>query len=102
MANSNQSFSLFLKKPSFIWRGKIFLLSAHDLKDGAKKNFHHIVVEHREIKKAVVILKSAICSQRREASDVLKRFDHFRVIWDENKDLKVKVWRPAHITCFEF
>ncbi|KAM8728478.1 dynein axonemal heavy chain 8-like [Acanthopagrus schlegelii] len=59
-------------------------------KDGAKKNFHHIVVEHRETKKAVIILKSAICSQRREATDVLKHFDHFRVIWDENRDLKVK------------
>eukprot|EP00064_Thunnus_orientalis_P004446 superscaffoldBa00000405_g4458 len=54
-----------------------------------KENFYHRVVEHKDIKKVVVILKSAVSSQREQAT-VLKQFDPFRVIWDEDRDLKIK------------
>uniref|UniRef100_A0A8P4K4W9 AAA+ ATPase domain-containing protein n=1 Tax=Dicentrarchus labrax TaxID=13489 RepID=A0A8P4K4W9_DICLA len=55
---------------------------------GEKENFHHRVVEHKDVKKVVVILKSAVSSQRDEAADVLKQFSPFRGIWAEDRNLK--------------
>lgn len=63
----------------------------NDLIGGEKENFHHRIVEHKDIKKVVVILKSAVSSQRGEAANVLKQFNPFRVIWVEDRNLKVKV-----------
>ncbi len=82
----------------------MFLPVCHDLTGGEKQNFHHRVVEHKDVKKVVVILKSAVSSLRRQATDVLKQFDPFRVIWEEDRNLKVKVCFPANITrsCFDF
>ncbi|KAM4587304.1 dynein axonemal heavy chain 8-like [Odontesthes bonariensis] len=48
------------------------------------------VFEHRDIKKVVVDLKTAISSQKEQASDVLKHFDPFRVIWNVDRNLKVQ------------
>ncbi|XP_062284222.1 dynein axonemal heavy chain 8-like [Scomber scombrus] len=55
-----------------------------------KENFYHRVVEHKDIKKAVVNLKSAVSSEREQATDVLEQFSPFRVMWDEDRDLKIK------------
>ncbi|KAM7379582.1 hypothetical protein PAMP_005128 [Pampus punctatissimus] len=55
-----------------------------------KEDFYHRVVEHKDIRKAVVIMKSAVSFQREQAADVLKQFDPFRSIWDEDRDLKIK------------
>lgn len=73
-----------------------------DLIGGEKENFHHRVVEHKDIKKVVVILKSAVSSLRRLATDALKQFDPFRVIWDEDRSLKVKVCFPANVLILTF
>ncbi|KAM7400305.1 hypothetical protein PAMA_004821 [Pampus argenteus] len=66
--------------------------SRDDTKNKGKEeeDFYHRVVEHKDIRKAVVILKSAVSSQREEAADVLKQFDPFRSIWDEDRDIKIK------------
>lgn len=70
--------------------------------EGEKENFHHRVVEHKEIKKAVVILISAVSSQKGHMTDVLEQFSPFRVIWDEDRNLKVKVGFLQTCSCFEF
>ena len=68
-----------------------------------KENFYQRVVEHKDIKKAVVNLKSAVSSEREQATDVLEQFSPFRVIWDEDRDLKIKVCCPVNIIyCFDF
>ncbi|GLD50869.1 dynein heavy chain 8, axonemal [Lates japonicus] len=59
-------------------------------KGGEKENFYHRVVEHKDIKKVVVILKTAVSSQREQAADVLGQFSPFSVIWNEDRNLKVK------------
>lgn len=68
-----------------------------DLIGGEKENFYHRVVEHKDIKKVVVILKSAVSSQRGQAADVLKQFNPFRVIWEDDRNVKVKVCLPKNI-----
>ncbi|XP_068458453.1 dynein axonemal heavy chain 8-like [Clinocottus analis] len=65
-------------------------------KGGEKENFYQRVVEQKEIKKAVIILKSAVSSQKGHASDVLKQFDQFSVIWGEEKNLKVKEFMDSN------
>ncbi|XP_056290683.1 dynein axonemal heavy chain 8-like [Pseudoliparis swirei] len=55
-----------------------------------KENFYQRVVQQKDIKKVVIVLKSAVSSQRGQAADVLKQFDRFSEIWDEDKNLKVK------------
>lgn len=69
----------------------LFLFVCDDFIGGDKENFHHRVTEHKDIKKLVFILKSAVSSQRGQVTDILKQFNPFRVIWDENRNLKVKV-----------
>ncbi|KAM9349881.1 dynein axonemal heavy chain 8-like [Symphorus nematophorus] len=64
---------------------------------GEKENFHYRVVEHKDIKKVVVFLKSAvISSQRSKATDVLKQFDPFRVIWDKDRNFEVKEFMDSN------
>ncbi len=58
---------------------------------GKKMNFHQHVMEHKDIKKAVDILTSAVSSQRGQVNDNLKQFNLFRAIWDDDRNLKVKV-----------
>uniref|UniRef100_A0AAX7VFT7 AAA+ ATPase domain-containing protein n=1 Tax=Astatotilapia calliptera TaxID=8154 RepID=A0AAX7VFT7_ASTCA len=68
--------------------------------------FYHLfnfVVEHKDIKKLVGILKTAINSQKGRAANVLKQFNTFRAIWEEDKNAKVKEFmasKPSliHIT----
>lgn len=71
---------------------------------GEKENFFHRVVEHKDIKKVVVLLKTSVSCQKNQVTEVLKQFSPLRVIWDEDKNLKVKVCLPANITCscFDF
>ncbi|MEQ2308848.1 hypothetical protein AMECASPLE_032484, partial [Ameca splendens] len=52
--------------------------------------FFHSVLEHKDIKNAVAALKTAISSQRTLASAVLEQFSHFKMIWEVDKNLKVK------------
>ncbi|CAG5978557.1 unnamed protein product [Menidia menidia] len=56
----------------------------------SKDNFSQNVFEDKDIKKLVVVLKTAVTSQRQEASDVLKYFHPFRVIWEDDRNIKVK------------
>ncbi|XP_078119766.1 dynein axonemal heavy chain 8-like [Sander vitreus] len=65
-------------------------------KGGEKENFYHRVVEHKDIKKALVILKYEVSSQRGQATDVLKQFNPFRGIWDEDRNLKVKEFMDSN------
>ena len=71
---------------------------------GKKENFHYRVIEHKDIKKVIVILKTAVSSEREKATGVLKQFSPFSVIWKEDRKLKVKVCFPANIeiSCFYF
>ncbi|XP_027145030.1 dynein heavy chain 8, axonemal isoform X2 [Larimichthys crocea] len=57
---------------------------------GGKVNFHQRIVENKDIKKVVVILKLAISSQKGPVTEVLERFNHFKALCNEDKNLKVK------------
>uniref|UniRef100_A0A4W6EG55 Dynein axonemal heavy chain 8 n=1 Tax=Lates calcarifer TaxID=8187 RepID=A0A4W6EG55_LATCA len=46
------------------------------------------VVEHKDIKKVAVILKTAVSSQREQVADVLGQFSTFSVIWNDDRNLK--------------
>uniref|UniRef100_A0A8C4E9U5 AAA+ ATPase domain-containing protein n=1 Tax=Dicentrarchus labrax TaxID=13489 RepID=A0A8C4E9U5_DICLA len=85
--------SLFLSRTIF---GHLCLPVCDDFIGGEKENFHHRVVEHKDVKKVVVILKSAVSSQRDEAADVLKQFSPFRGIWAEDRNLKVKEFMDSN------
>uniref|UniRef100_UPI0037E892BB dynein axonemal heavy chain 8-like n=1 Tax=Semicossyphus pulcher TaxID=241346 RepID=UPI0037E892BB len=61
-----------------------------------KEHFHRRVVENKDIKKAVLTLKSAFISQKGPETEVLKQFSHFRVIWDEDRSLKVEEFMDSH------
>ncbi|XP_037304127.2 dynein axonemal heavy chain 8-like [Pungitius pungitius] len=63
---------------------------------GEKENLYHRVVEQREIKKVSLVLKSAFSSQRGQVSDVLKQFDQFSEIWEEDRNVKVKEFMGGH------
>lgn len=54
-------------------------------------NFYQSVAEHKDICKLVVLLTSAVNSLRKQTSDVLKQFHPFKVVWAEDRDVKVKV-----------
>lgn len=54
-------------------------------------NFYQSVAEHKDICKLVVLLTSAVNSQRKQTSDVLKQFHPFKVVWAQDRDVKVKV-----------
>ncbi|KAM4579488.1 dynein axonemal heavy chain 8-like, partial [Fundulus diaphanus] len=53
-------------------------------------DFFPRVLEHKDIKKVVAALKTAISSQKALACSVLKQFTPFNVIWEVDKYLKVK------------
>ncbi|KAG8014343.1 Dynein heavy chain 8 [Nibea albiflora] len=57
---------------------------------GGKVNFHQRIVENKDIKKVVVTLKLAISSQKGPVTEVLEQFNHFKVLCNEDKNLKVK------------
>uniref|UniRef100_A0A3Q3F240 Dynein, axonemal, heavy chain 5 like n=1 Tax=Kryptolebias marmoratus TaxID=37003 RepID=A0A3Q3F240_KRYMA len=58
--------------------------------DTEKDNFFQCIVEHKDIKKLVAILRTAISSQKVQTTNVLKQFDSFRSLWENNRNLKVK------------
>ncbi|XP_071768037.1 dynein axonemal heavy chain 8-like [Centroberyx gerrardi] len=62
----------------------------------AKENFYQSVAEHKDISKLVVVLNTAFNSLRRQASDLLKQFHPFKVIWAEDRDLKVKEFMDSN------
>uniref|UniRef100_A0A3B4XA16 Dynein axonemal heavy chain 8 n=1 Tax=Seriola lalandi dorsalis TaxID=1841481 RepID=A0A3B4XA16_SERLL len=68
----------------------------NDFIGGEKENFYHRVAEHKDIKKVVVILKTAVSSKKGQATDFLKQFSPFSVIWDKDKNLKVKEFMGSH------
>ncbi|TKS79492.1 Dynein heavy chain 8, axonemal [Collichthys lucidus] len=57
---------------------------------GGKVNFHQIIVENKDIKKVVVILKLAMSSQKEPVTEELEQFNHFKALCNEDKNLKVK------------
>ncbi|XP_045906997.1 dynein axonemal heavy chain 8-like isoform X1 [Micropterus dolomieu] len=72
---------------------------SHDstkIKDGEKENLHNRVVEHKDVKKVVVILKSEGSSLRGQAADVLQQFEPFRVLWKEDRNRKVKEFMDSN------
>uniref|UniRef100_A0A3P8XWJ2 Dynein, axonemal, heavy chain 8 n=1 Tax=Esox lucius TaxID=8010 RepID=A0A3P8XWJ2_ESOLU len=56
--------------------------------EGKLKNFYQSVAEHKDICKLVSHLTSAVNSLRTQASDVLKQFHPFNVLWAEDRRLK--------------
>ncbi|KAI3374766.1 hypothetical protein L3Q82_021323, partial [Scortum barcoo] len=86
----NQLIDLVLEVSKGVTWQREYSHSGTNNKGGEKENFHHRVIEHKDVKKVVVILKAMVSSLRREATDVLKQFDPFRVIWNEDRNLKVK------------
>ncbi|XP_026153434.1 dynein heavy chain 8, axonemal-like [Mastacembelus armatus] len=70
--------------------------SGNTTKSKSKVNFYQEVVEHKDIKKVVVILKTVISSQKEQVTDVLKSFSHFSVIWDVDRNLKIKEFMDGH------
>ncbi|XP_046878072.1 dynein axonemal heavy chain 8-like [Hypomesus transpacificus] len=54
------------------------------------KNFYQSVAEHKDVCKLVALLTSSVNSLRKPASDVLKLFLPFKVIWAEDRQAKVK------------
>lgn len=67
---------------------------------GKLKNFYQSVAEHKDICKLVVLLTSAVNSLRKPASDVLKQFHPFKVVWAEDRQIKVKVCQCKSQTFF--
>ncbi|KAJ8009361.1 hypothetical protein DPEC_G00088090 [Dallia pectoralis] len=63
---------------------------------GKLKNFYQSVAEHKDICKLVVLLTSAVNYLRTQASDVLKQFHPFRVIWAEDRRIKVKEFMDSN------
>uniref|UniRef100_A0A8C8CZV8 AAA+ ATPase domain-containing protein n=1 Tax=Oncorhynchus tshawytscha TaxID=74940 RepID=A0A8C8CZV8_ONCTS len=63
-------------------------------------NFYQSVAEHKDICKLVVLLTSAVNSLRKPASDVLKQFHPFKVVWAEDRQIKVKVCQCKSQTFF--
>ncbi|XP_035999780.1 dynein heavy chain 8, axonemal [Fundulus heteroclitus] len=59
-------------------------------------DFFYRVLEHKDIKKVVAALKTAISSQKALASNVLKQFSPFNVIWEVDKYLKVKEFMDSN------
>ncbi|KAM4740016.1 dynein axonemal heavy chain 8-like [Anableps anableps] len=55
-----------------------------------KDTFFQNVLEHKEIKKVVAVLKTAMSSQKTLTSDYLTKFSPFKMIWEVDKNLKVK------------
>ncbi|CAB1339925.1 unnamed protein product [Coregonus sp. 'balchen'] len=52
--------------------------------------------EHKDICKLVVLLTSAVNSLRKPASDVLKQFHPFKVVWAEDRQIKVKEFMDSN------
>uniref|UniRef100_A0AAX7SLG8 AAA+ ATPase domain-containing protein n=1 Tax=Astatotilapia calliptera TaxID=8154 RepID=A0AAX7SLG8_ASTCA len=64
------------------------LSADHHRLQAKRDHLFNFVVEHKDIKKLVGILKTAINSQKGRAANVLKQFNTFRAIWEEDKNAK--------------
>ncbi|KAM6954364.1 dynein axonemal heavy chain 8-like [Aplochiton taeniatus] len=71
-------------------------LNRDTIKAGKLRNFYQSVAEHKDICKLVVLLNSSVNSLRKPASDVLKQFQPFKVIWAEDRHLKVKEFMDSN------
>ncbi|XP_041950591.1 dynein heavy chain 8, axonemal-like [Alosa sapidissima] len=58
--------------------------------------FYQSVAEHKDICKLVVLLTSAVNSLRKQTSDVLKQFQPFKVVWAQDRDVKVKEFMDSN------
>lgn len=76
----------------------------HHLIVEEEENFYLRVAEHKDIKKVMVILKTAVSSMKTQVTEVLKQFSPYSVIWNEDKNVKVKVCFPfrQNILCMLF
>ncbi|XP_041805872.1 dynein heavy chain 8, axonemal-like [Chelmon rostratus] len=92
----NRLIDLVLEVSKGVAWQQVYSHDATKNKGGDKENFHHRVTEHKDIKKLVFILKSVVSSQRGQVTDILKQFNPFRVIWDENRNLKVKEFMDSN------
>ncbi|XP_057271369.1 dynein axonemal heavy chain 8 isoform X1 [Pezoporus wallicus] len=54
------------------------------------QNFYSGVAEHEDVSKLVVLLSSSVNSLREVASEVLKDFQKYKVLWTEDRDEKVQ------------
>ncbi|KAM6989324.1 dynein axonemal heavy chain 8-like [Tautogolabrus adspersus] len=70
----------------------------HSTKNKAeeKENFHQEVVENMDIKKVVDSLTSELTAPKKQETDVLKQFSPFRVIWDEDRNRKIKEFMDSN------
>lgn len=59
-----------------------------------KENFYSLVLEHKEVRKIIAVLKTAITTQKSLTAEALKKFSQFQMLWDVDKNLKVKVCFP--------
>lgn len=55
------------------------------------RNFYSGVAEHEDVSKLVMLLSSSVNSLREVASEVLKDFQKYNVLWTEDRDEKVQV-----------
>lgn len=54
-------------------------------------NFHPRVIKNEDITEVLKILSKAVISQERHMKEVLKKFQPFRELWDNDRDLKYQV-----------
>ncbi|KAM6127972.1 dynein axonemal heavy chain 8 [Pterocles gutturalis] len=54
------------------------------------RNFYSGVAEHEDISKLVMLLSSSVNSLREEASEVLQDFQKYKVLWTEDRDVKIQ------------
>lgn len=59
--------------------------------DTAKDNFFQCIVEHKDILKLVAVLRTAVSSQKDKTMNVLKQFNSFRPLWEDDRNLIIKV-----------
>ncbi|XP_047444882.1 dynein axonemal heavy chain 8-like [Mugil cephalus] len=68
----------------------------------SKDNFYHCVVEHKDIKRVMIILKSAISVEREQAAEILMQFSPFRLLWEEDRNLKIKEFVASKPSLIQF
>ncbi|XP_042794572.1 dynein axonemal heavy chain 8 isoform X5 [Panthera leo] len=54
------------------------------------KNFYPGVAEHKDISKLVLLLSSSVNSLRKVAHEALQDFQKYKMLWTEDRDVKVK------------
>ncbi|NXV72009.1 DYH8 protein, partial [Atlantisia rogersi] len=74
--------------------GKISKKGESKFEDGVPvrklRNFYSGVTEHEGISKLVLLLSSAVNSLREVASEVLQDFQKYKMLWTEDRDVKIQ------------